>query len=64
MYFGSSNLASNPWMLVFIIYIIFNHVRYYTADQFINLAYIIPALLIAISFHEYAHAWAATKLRR
>ena len=64
MYFGFSNLLSNPWMLIFIIYIILNNVRSYTQEDFIHLALIVPALLIAITFHEFAHAWAADKLRR
>ena len=61
--FGFSSLMSNPWLLIFIVYTIFNHVRYYTTADYINLALSVPALLVAISFHEFAHAWAATKLR-
>jgi len=32
-------------------------------EQFaLNILYLLPALVIAISFHEFAHAWAANKM--
>lgn len=31
-------------------------------DFFINLLYLLPALVIAISFHEFAHAWMANRM--
>lgn len=34
----------------------------FTAESFMNLLYSLPAILIAISFHEFAHAWAAWKM--
>lgn len=30
----------------------------------LDLLYTIPGILIALTFHEFAHAWAADKLRR
>lgn len=34
----------------------------FSADWFLNLLYSLPAILIALSFHEFAHAWAANKM--
>jgi Zn-dependent protease len=34
----------------------------FTADWFLNLLYSLPAILIALSFHEFAHAWTANKM--
>ena len=34
------------------------------ADGILELLYTIPGILIALTFHEYAHAFAAVKLRR
>ena len=34
----------------------------FTVDYLISLLYSIPAVLIALCFHEYAHAWMANKL--
>lgn len=55
---------SNPWMIIFLIILISDNIGYYlrTPGAFLNLILTIPAILIAISFHEFAHAWAADKL--
>lgn len=34
----------------------------FSAEWFLNLLYSLPAILIALSFHEFAHAWAANKM--
>jgi len=34
----------------------------FTAQGLLNLLYSLPALLIALSFHEFAHAWMANKM--
>ena len=34
------------------------------ADGILNLLFTIPGVLIALTFHEYAHAFVADKLRR
>jgi Zn-dependent protease len=35
---------------------------FFTPGWFMNLLYSLPAILIALSFHEFAHAWAAWKM--
>ncbi len=61
MYFGN---FSNPWMMIFIIWLIIDNVSYYlrTPGAFLSLILSIPAILIAITFHEFAHAWMADRL--
>lgn len=34
------------------------------SEGLLDLLYTIPGILIALTFHEYAHAFAADKLRR
>ena len=34
------------------------------SEGILDLLYTIPGILIALTFHEYAHAFAADKLRR
>lgn len=55
---------SNPWMLIFILILIFDNISYYitTPGAFLGLILSIPGILIAITFHEFAHAWMADKL--
>ena len=55
---------SNPWMLIFILFLIFDNISYYlgTPGAFLGLILSIPGLLIAITFHEFAHAWMADRL--
>ncbi len=58
------NLTSNPWMIVFIIILILNNIQSYinNPSALAGLLLSIPGILIAITFHEYAHAWMADKL--
>ena len=62
MYFG--NLINNPWMAIFLVLIIVENVQYYlnSPDALLALILSIPGMLIAITFHEYAHAFVADKL--
>ena len=49
--------------LFLIIFILTNIVQNVTNENFLlNLVLTLPAVLIAITFHEFAHAWAADKL--
>lgn len=54
----------NRLLYIFIIFfIITNVVQNLSQENFLlNLVLTLPAVLIAITFHEYAHAWAADKL--
>lgn len=58
------NTFSNPWMIVIIAILIIDNLKYYltTPGAFLALILSIPAILIAITFHEFAHAWMADKL--
>lgn len=58
------NTFSNPWMIVVIAILIIDNLKYYltTPGAFLALILSIPAILIAITFHEFAHAWTAVKL--
>lgn len=60
MYFN----FSNPWMIILLVIMIVENLNYYlsTFGAFLGLLYSIPAVLIAITFHEYAHAYVADKL--
>ena len=61
MYFGG--ILSNPTMIILIILIISNFARYInTPGKIIAMILSLPAILIAITFHEYAHAFVADKL--
>ncbi len=61
MFFGN---FSNPWMIILLIWLIFDNISYYLTEPgaLLGLILSIPGILIAITFHEYAHAWAADKL--
>ncbi len=61
MFFGN---FSNPFMIILLIWLIADNISYYLATPGALLALVlsIPGILIAITFHEYAHAWAADKL--
>lgn len=61
MFFGN---FSNPWMIILLIWLIADNVSYYLATPGALWALVlsIPGILVAITFHEYAHAWAADKL--
>ena len=62
MYFGS--FQSNPFMIVLIIILVMQNLRYYlgTPGALLTLILSIPGVLIAITFHEFAHAWMADKI--
>ncbi len=62
MYFG--NFASNPWMFVILIFLIANNISSYinNPSALLGLVLSIPGVIIAMTFHEFAHAWAADKL--
>ncbi len=55
---------SNPWMMLFLIILIADNLGYYlrTPGAFLALILSIPGILIAITFHEFAHGWMADKL--
>lgn len=55
---------NNPWIIGIMILLIIENLQYYfsTPGAFLNLILSVPAILIAITFHEYAHAFAADKL--
>ncbi len=58
------NGFSSPFMIIMLILLIMENVGYYmnTPGAFLNLILSIPGLLVAITFHEFAHAFAADKL--
>ncbi len=60
MYFN----YSNPWMIGLIIILIIENINnvLLTRGGILGLALTIPGLLVAITFHEFAHAWVADKL--
>ena len=60
MYFN----FSNPWMIILLVIMVIENLKYYvsTPGAFLGLLYSVPAVLIAITFHEYAHAFVADKL--
>ncbi len=59
-----TNSFSNPWMMILLIWLIVDNISYYFSNPEALWALIlsIPGILIAITFHEYAHALAADKL--
>ncbi len=59
-----TNSFSNPWMMILLIGLIIENISYYltTPGKFLELLLSIPAILIAITFHEFAHAWMADRL--
>lgn len=61
MFFTSFN---NPFMIVILLMLIGENISYYisTPGAFLGLVLSIPGMLIAITFHEFAHAWVADKL--
>ena len=59
MYFN----FSNPWMIFLLVILVVENLSYLsTPGALLALVLSIPGILIAITFHEYAHAWAADKL--
>lgn len=55
---------SNPFMIGLLILLIFENLQSYinNPNALLGLLLSVPGLLIAITFHEYAHAFAADKL--
>ena len=55
---------SNPYLLIFIGILVIENLASYINNpgKLLMLVLTIPGILIAITFHEYAHAWAADKL--
>lgn len=55
---------SNPWMIGLLIILVFENLQGYVnnPNALLGLVLSIPGLLIAITFHEFAHAFVADKL--
>ena len=62
MYFGRFGMSS--WMLILVIILVAENLSYYlyTPGALLALVLSVPGVLIAITFHEFAHAWMADKL--
>lgn len=54
----------NPVFAVFMIMMLFSSMRSYTSvgDWFFHTLMVIPGVIVGISFHEFAHGWAALKM--
>ena len=55
---------TNPWMIALLVILVMENISAYINNPGALLALVlsIPGILIAITFHEYAHAFAADKL--
>lgn len=55
---------ANPWMIGLLILLVFEHLQQYVnnPNALLGLLLSIPGILIAITFHEFAHAFVADKL--
>lgn len=55
---------SNPWMIALLIFLIFENISTYINNPgaLLMLLLSIPGILIALTFHEFAHAFVADKL--
>ena len=62
MNFG--RFGTNQWMIILVIILVMQNLSYYlnTPGALLALVLSIPGVLIAITFHEFAHAFAADKL--
>jgi Zn-dependent protease len=62
MYFGS--FANNPMAYIFIAILVIENLSRYIGNPtaILSLVLTLPGIVIAIAFHEFAHAWAADKL--
>ena len=62
MRFGKNGM--NSWMIILVIILVMENMRYYlnTPGALLALVLSIPGVLIAITFHEFAHAWMADKI--
>lgn len=60
MYFN----YSSPWMIMILVILIMENLQTYftNSGSILELLLSIPGLLIAITFHEFAHAWVADRL--
>lgn len=54
----------DPVFIVFMVLMLFSSLRMYSspAEWFFHTIMIIPGVIVGISFHEFAHGWAAYKL--
>ena len=59
MFFLEDN--KNSRLIILAIFVLMA-LRHFTQTDLVGLILTLPSVLIAITFHEYAHAWAATKL--
>lgn len=55
---------TNPWMMLFLVALIVENISVYITQpaKLLTLLLSIPGILIAITFHEFAHAFVADKL--
>ena len=62
MFFGGFGM--NSWMIILVIILIAENLRYYiyTPGALLTLVLSIPGVIIAMTFHEFAHAWMADRL--
>lgn len=62
MRFGRDGI--NSWMIILVIILVMENLGYYLNTQGALLALVlsIPGVIIAITFHEFAHAWMSDKL--
>lgn len=62
MFFGGFGM--NSWMIILVIILVAENLSYYlyTPGALLALVLSVPGVLIAITFHEYAHAFMADKL--
>ena len=62
MFFGGFEM--NTWMIVLVIILIAENLRYYiySPEALLALILSIPGVIIAMTFHEFAHAWVADRL--
>ena len=62
--FDFKSLKKNPWLIFLLAWLLIENLGYYINGQgsILGLILTIPGLLIAITFHEFAHAFVADKL--
>lgn len=55
---------TNPWMMLFLVALIVENISVYITEpaKLLTLLLSIPGILIAVTFHEFAHAFVADKL--
>lgn len=54
----------DPVFIIFMVLMLFSSMRSYSspADWFFHIILIVPGIIVGISFHEFAHGWAAYKM--